>query len=457
MIGRMTAAALAALSCLAAPSAEAQVDSVARGLVSQIPSTNRTMVQLNIQKLLRHAFSAQSTYQSVVPVMASPPTITVGSVNANSTIQTGSSINQGAIAANDPRFTVKGGLAWLSFGSTYQFKWPGSTPTAYSHLPNACISFGTDAAAFDLPLFASATDANIRVRVNGQWVSAVGENVGTDNTNWYYLKYSFGTQANRKIDICFGFNQYWRGINIPTNASLWKVVSTDEVLSLWEGDSYTAGTSYGNGSNIYSEPRNGFVYVAGEALGIDDPIALGEPGTGYIVAPSGENSISRINEITRFGNVNLIEDWQGINDSLTGQSTTALTTAVSTYLKAQMAAQPTAVIIVGGPWSGAGTVTPQAYYDAVKAGYQAVADPTRMCYIDHSPSGEYWQTGTGHIGATNGSGNSDVYIGPDGTHPYDATSALPTIVPSGEKYLGQRVAADTIKCLISLSPPAPTR
>lgn len=49
-----------------------------------------------------------------------------------------------------------------------------------------------------------------------------------------------------------------------------------------------------------------------------------------------------------------------------------------------------------------------------------------------------WTFGTGYIGATNGSGNSDFYITTDATHPVDL----------GHAHIG-RVAADAIRKIIN--------
>ena len=72
--------------------------------------------------------------------------------------------------------------------------------------------------------------------------------------------------------------------------------------------------------------------------------------------------------------------------------------------------------------SHAGARGPDAQTLAIDAAVQAAfaqwADP-RSAFIPIASDASPWTFGTGYVGATNGSGNSDVAISADGTHPTD--------------------------------------
>lgn len=61
------------------------------------------------------------------------------------------------------------------------------------------------------------------------------------------------------------------------------------------------------------------------------------------------------------------------------------------------------------------------------AALQAAIAAAGGIYIDWLP----WVTGTGYVGAENGTGNRDVYVGPDNVHPS---------VPAGATYFATRTA-----------------
>ncbi len=106
----------------------------------------------------------------------------------------------------------------------------------------------------------------------------------------------------------------------------------------------------------------------------------------------------------------------------TGVITAALIAAAALAAwQAMRAAYPKALIFVGGLWAGAKNqrATTLATEAAVAAAFASWGD-SNAYYIPINADLPPWTTGTGNSNATNGTGNSDLYIASDATHPNDA-------------------------------------
>lgn len=135
-------------------------------------------------------------------------------------------------------------------------------------------------------------------------------------------------------------------------------------------------------------------------------------------------------DLTLFGALDALVIPLGINDN--GGNATTVQANASAAISYAMAAQPNAIIIVFGPWRAPNKTTTTTIANAIAAGYAAVADPSRMCYVDTFATPTY-QDASGL--------NSTLYIGADNVHPNSA----------GHAYLGARMAQDVIKCLRTLA------
>lgn len=196
------------------------------------------------------------------------------------------------------------------------------------------------------------------------------------------------------------------------------------------GDSYTQGTGSLFTPDLWA---NAMCRILGWAYS-----GNGEGGTGYVnPGPSTIfGSATRLAYLTGKA-LDVIGIAGGINDA-GAPYLTNITAAALTYYRAVRTLQPRALIIVFGAF--AGSTGPSANVLAaeaeVKAAFDAWADPFSIYVpISDTTNGRAWIRGTGRVGATNASGNSDIYIGGtdgnDNTHPYQR---------AGHWYLGARAA-----------------
>lgn len=209
--------------------------------------------------------------------------------------------------------------------------------------------------------------------------------------------------------------------------SIWLPSSIDNIRAVFVSDSYGQVGAVG-----YD-----FAQLVGRALGWSDNWDDTEGGSGYQVNLGGglnyQNRIS--SECNSNGDIFLI--WGGLNDPLTGEQA-----AVLNYLRTLRACQPGKPIIVFGvpQPGGVGEITKE---QAIQAAVQQFNDPLAFFIpVSTDPTGA-WITGTGNVAAPTGSGNGDVYISADGTHP---TASL------GNPYLAISKAVPAIQNIIAKIP-----
>ncbi|MDB5525898.1 MAG: hypothetical protein JWM58_3661 [Rhizobium sp.] len=361
--------------------------------------------------------------------MSSPPTIAVGAAGAGSTIS-------GVVkcAANDyTKFTVLGTTPIDHPGLVGSLILPGHIKFAPSagtadrgfHWGGAYykVVFHTDAPVIEIDLFHVPGGA-WRIFVDGQPTTSAATNAQTD----YAIrktKLTFGSATARHIEIEIARMEFG-GVGIGPNYSMWKP-AIEPLRAIAIGDSYLDyGASYGNS---YLESL-GPTFM--RSLGIADTYLSAIGGEGYLNAPTAfvSGEIPRLHiahDITPYA-----PDWiivaLGIND--TGQTDLMLQTEVSAYHAALLAANPNAIVTVYGPWRAPGLDPAQSKSDAIKAGVAAQAGAMarkQLLFIDTYE--ENWHQNAGRIGATSGSGNSNIYIGADNVHP----------AMEGQEYLRQRM------------------
>ncbi len=275
-------------------------------------------------------------------------------------------------------------------------------------------------------------------------------------------RFDFGSAAARHVSL------YGRSSRGPCSI----VIAPGDSLQAWDRSAEPSmavmADSYGGGS-----ARNwgaGPFWEAAALLGIPhlDVDALG--GTGY--SRHNANADTRNPGNTFRARLPSSVDIQpdlfitagGINDNnafpmaglyATGaDALAAFNEGVAGYYTDLRAALPDSVLVSLGPWapntSNATYVMAQPMAVTIKAALQAVGGP--WVFLDNlnggwvnssgasAPASGAWQTGTGNTSAPNGTGNGDLYIGPDGVHPNEA----------GFEYLGTRIASDLRVALIAL-------
>jgi hypothetical protein len=153
----------------------------------------------------------------------------------------------------------------------------------------------------------------------------------------------------------------------------------------------------------------------GQKLGWDVwPSGLG--GTGYTQPGAFVAFQARVQADVIANSPDVVVVAGGLNDDLAG-----LGDAAALLYSTIRAGLPSARLIVLSPWA------PRSIDVAAKtAALAAAAANAGALYVDTTS----WYTGNGDAAGPNGSGNSDIYVGPDQTHP----------TQGGHDYLGTRLA-----------------
>ena len=392
--------------------------------------------QAGIQSLVSGAWKALVAAPDATSAVAgSPPTMTLGTANANSTVLTDADVYSPPILPLDARIAGISGAMRLYSSGNYG---PGYiTETSAEGSPGWGFAFSTDAEAVDI-CFRDVTGTTFRVRyrVPGgawQWASATDTTVSGSGSNFYYWKVDFGSSTLRDIEVYCGASNQIRGVCVGPSAGTTKALTKYKIWATTAyptramvlGDSYTASVGA-------TKIRNGWVYKMGELLGLPNIVASGAGGQGFLVGSNNGalTAIQRIADASKFGTIDLVIAAYGINDY--SQNPAAVQAAAQSYFSALMAAQPTAYIIGIGPWTAPSKICPQAIETAIQAGFSAVADARRMTYIPTISVG--WQDTSGL--------NSTLYMSGDNVHPNDA----------GHAYLGARAAGSVRTALRALMP-----
>lgn len=174
------------------------------------------------------------------------------------------------------------------------------------------------------------------------------------------------------------------------------------------GDSLVAGSA--SSSQIPSFDR---VAQLGSLIGCDHIVSLGVGGTGYIAAGAGYNYIGRLRDIVRV-NPDVLYMANNFNDS--GSTSAQRAAAVLSYLQGVRAVLPNGIIILGGTVGGTSPTNNALLETDIATGVAQFGDRNTF-FLPMATDPTPYETGTGNLGATNGSGNNDIYKGPsDTTH-----------------------------------------
>jgi lysophospholipase L1-like esterase len=370
---------------------------------------------------LRSSFQrAYNKNPEVSAVMAPPPTLTAGTTADGSlgkTYVAGTMQNQ---------MTVTGGKFYYSTTNsrgcvvTQNRSGDGgnaaivASPSPAMVLGDHCIGpyyykFMTDAPKLQPRFAPSTTGYPMRIIVDGLYVDLVGSDFITNN----YLTIDFGSRKPRLIEFECQYPMTFFSIAVDSLSRIWKPVPVDTVRAVITGDSHTECDS-GLTGTVWS----GCSPVMARELGIWDMCVASVGGTGYLhMGTSGLRKTirSQMDDWVQNGSYHMITFAGGYND--TGDVVSNVQAeALLCWQKARQY-QPNAFIVVFGIWGSAtgpssGVTTLET---ALQATFTAWNDNFSV-FIPVSTAAEAWEFGTGKIGTTNGSGNSDVYVSSDGVH-----------------------------------------
>jgi lysophospholipase L1-like esterase len=375
---------------------------------------------------LRRAAHGASRRDGLLPVMATPPTITTGASIPDVALTKAYRVNAGQ--SNVFRFVGAipiPGIYATNYQTFYSATKPsgsgGNTPGHSSTSTYGwAVEFYSDAPK--VALRALGTSTGYMVEVNDQPVSAtVLAQAGTSGTQYMLLDFtSAGGAAIRKFRVEFTQASGWDGAYVGPTYNVWAPGSETNVRVVSVGDSVCAST----GNTL---PGGHWQSVAAKILGWTDVRQDAWGGSGFTVVGSG----------TVFGDPLRVADAVvSAPDLLTISATgndngqAGVQAAALAAFRAYRTALPAVPIVVTGvdtyP-SGTAMTTLQATETAVKAAFDQWADANSWWVpITTDPSGP-WQFGSGSTAAPAGNGIADRLSG-DGTHPNDL----------GHQYLGQR-------------------
>lgn len=361
----------------------------------------------------KSAQAAKAVTASAPVLMASPPTITVP---ASGTAQTSPVTSDSLLTApmhldwnNYEKFRYLGGIPSQT-GSFYAVN--SYMLSANSIKSTMRVSWYSDAPDFEFLVRHTDTNGAVRLMVDGQWAGA-SIPCTTGDGQRRSIRVQPGTRRLRLYQLeCdqVGFG----GVNITAVDTVVKG-PPPVVRSVFFGDSFVQGSGA-------IRPGEGLSYKTANLLGWDDAYTCGMTGTGYLrptTTPGFSKFIDRIPTFIAPLNPGAIVVLGGLNDNTYNDPSytpAALGTAATAFYAALNAAAPTADVFVVGPATAATpSQTDRDKNAAVKAA--ALAQPNVKLFLDPTKTTDPWITGTGKVGATNGSGNADVLTSTDGTHP----------------------------------------
>ena len=291
----------------------------------------------------------------------------------------------------------------------------------------------TDAPKLQLRIAGNAV-RGVRVRVDGKYVSkAALAYAATSSSN--FLTLVFATRKLRTIVIEGTGNDLIQHAAVaPTAALSPGTGATDRVLAIVTGDSYSEGTG-ATYPGLFGYPK-----VLGRLLGWSDVRTTAVGSTGYLSTSNGTRKKVRdqiadwpvVNSDISMSDVDVVVLAAGYNDYAQANVLTLLQDEVAATIRTARNMCPNAIIFVLGSHSGARG--PDAQTLAVEAliqqAFQQVGD-SRSYYVPNASNVTPFTFGTGYVGATNASGDSDFKISADGTHPNDL----------GHQSIAQRLAA----------------
>lgn len=356
--------------------------------------------------------------------MASPPTVTLGSGGAASSISSAVTVSvfngtPGAGTVNTHgRFTMLGGpltYRQVSGVSCVQTWASISGQTGVSSVSG--WHYGTQ---MEWVLMGNGVGF-YRLWVDDQPVT-VNMQSGTGGTAArHHLLVNFGSSALRRVRIELD-TQALESVKIgPTDT--WQrddAPSGPKVLLL--GDSYSLGT----GATVASAGHS-YAHVLAQMMGWRDLLVAGSGGTGFTAAGSWGTYATRLS--SSLGSISGAPDVVILQGSTNDNSATAgtVTTAATSLVAAVRAAYPSAYVVVLG-----------LLYDTSRSAASltnhneviAVSGADLVVNTVGGVEGAWW-SGTGRVGATTGSGNGDVFMSSDAIHP----------TTEGHRYLASRLAA----------------
>lgn len=348
-------------------------------------------------------------------VMSSPPTI----------VENGSAFTLPVGTFKNPTDAAfqSSGAPLYDGGNGLSVTASGREPTRSDATPVSTWSgamrwaFDFDGTAFEFQVLQFG-GTSYRIWVNEQMdASAVHSFVNVNG----FVTVTFGSRAYRRIVVELIGAVYFRGTRNSNDGVITKSqLSTSRWC--WIGDSY----GYGVGAN---DPGRAFSTTAMRLLGMRDFYNQASvSGTGILAtaATYGRYATRLTNDVVPLAPTGIVIQGS-LNDVNQGKTPSACAAELHTLIGSIRAALPSALIVCTSPLYAA-IASNIAGLSAMNTALAAQAATDGVPFVD--VIGEVWFTGTGRVGATNGTGNSDFYLSADTVHPPQA----------GHDYLAAKLA-----------------
>lgn len=404
-----------------------------------------TTAYARVTRLLRTFDRARGSNPYEIPVMAAPPTVAMSTTaDASGTMATAvPMVASNALSpAAQNRVAWYGGKPTVASGAHVGLVVSSAAPasgTGYASanvlatdiLLNGAAEIETDSDVVEFQLYGK-NDKVVMFQVDGVYVDKTGTAFTSSTTTDHFAKLTLASRKVRRIRAMLSTTTgvgvtFVRSIRVKTNCSFWMPDQSGVLRCGWAGDSYSEGFPYSLGV-----PNGTWSTLACELLGVRDCRQLAVGGTGYVSegSPTRKKFSDQVPFWINQAPWDLFVSAHGYNDH--GNSSADVQAGVVAGISQIRAAYPSLPIVVLGAQGGvrnlsAGTLAVEA---GISAGVSQLNDPL-IKFAPVSTDASPWLTGTGNTGATNNSGNSDVYIGPDAVHPS---------YPAGHEYLALRAA-----------------
>ncbi len=271
------------------------------------------------------------------------------------------------------------------------------------------------------------TSAAYRFLVDGQYVSASGTTtVNSGGATHEYISLDFGSSAVREVTLEMQLACALVGAYVGPTESIW-APEDDRLNLVLLGDSMVYGTNTSLKGDAYGA-------VLADWLGVNGQNS-GSGGTGW-ATPTNYRFDERIDngDLELGGSPDIIVLTASYNDRALSQATVTAN-ALSGMLSAR-SQYPSVPIFVMGCLPGATGPSSQivATEAAVKSAFDSFGDPFSAFVPISESTTAGWITGTGAVGSTTGTGNSDRYTDADTVHPNE----------DGHDYIGRQAAAAAV-------------
>ena len=282
---------------------------------------------------------------STEKVMATPPTVTIGALNAASTLTNPRDYSASPVTTAGapvvPPFRAYGGKVGVTTSTAVSNG--GQLLAATSSTTPYFIDFNTDAPSFEIYSY-GGTAGYYRVRIDGELVTASVTTSSGTSGNFRDL-YAFGSRRMRHVEVeCANLFRF-KGVTVTTADAVTPAFAPIGPRVAWAGDSYAGGAG---ATSILTNHAN----LTCRTLGWKDVYNAGVGGTGYLTDGGGAAGktklLTRLQHDVYDYSPDIVVVQLGFNDTYFTMTPSAVTTeALACYTDIKTNLPNSTLIVVG--------------------------------------------------------------------------------------------------------------